>query len=265
MKEYDESNTTNLDQTPEFDNTSKESRLEITGLSRKEKRSMLRYNFKQTLETMSKREKISYILYYYKWRFILAIIACFFAIILPITIYKNTRPVAISFAIINASTPTTIDTSFVDDFTTKYNRTKGFITRENLSVSLNLETYLEEFQNNSNSSDYIKFPLHCYNGMYDIVISDKKGIDYCAYQEIITPVDNYLDKAVSDNLSDLLYFTKNPYDKSLSYAIDISNTDFAKNLNLDYDEVYIAFPGTTEENYDNALLIINYIFDIPIS
>jgi hypothetical protein len=44
-------------------------------------------------------------------------------------------------------------------------------------------------------------------------------------------------------------------------GINISDTAFAKSLNTGYDKVYIAFTGTTDENYERAMDFLEYILE----
>jgi hypothetical protein len=43
-------------------------------------------------------------------------------------------------------------------------------------------------------------------------------------------------------------------------VIDISDTEFAKSLNLGYDDVYIGFPGDQQDNHERVADLLNYLF-----
>ena len=56
-----------------------------------------------------------------------------------------------------------------------------------------------------------------------------------------------------------------PNGTSRTYAIDISDTQFAKNLNSGYSDVYVAFPGAIDRNYTNSLKFLEYVLGIDLS
>ena len=141
---------------------------------------------------------------------------------------------------------------------------KPYRTACDLDVHLDKETYLKEFGQNMNASDYTELPMKCYNGFYDVIIMDKKGMEYCGMQEITYPLKKYLPADIYTLVEDRVVETAG-YDGSVvPFAIDISDTDFAKSLNLGYDDVYIGFPGNTDQNYKNAKRMLKYILNLDI-
>lgn len=241
-----------------------EDNLELHAMSAKERRKMKLQRLRENMEDMSKWQKFVYIFSYYKWRFIIAIIIIAVCITLPLTIYQNKRPVALAYCIVNAKDPEALNTSFIDDYQNYLGLTGSLQIRKDLDVHLDKDTYLEEYNKNVDSSDYTEIPMRCFNGYYDVFIMDKKGVDYCAMQAIINPINNYLPADIYELVSDRLITSTDHDGAVVDFAIDISDTDFAKNLNLGYSPVYLGFPGTTEQNYVNAKRMLKYIFHFDI-
>lgn len=241
-----------------------EDNLELSTMSRRERRKAKTAKLKKNMENMSKGEKAGYIFSYYKWKIIMTIIVIAICIGLPLTIYKNTRPVAISYVIVNAEDPDTLNLTFVDDYIKTFNIKKPYRVNKDVDVHLDKETYMKEYMQNMDSSDYTELPLKCYNGFYDIIIMDEKGVEYCGMQEIIYPLKSYLPAELYSQVEDRIVETAGNNEVVVPFAIDISDTTFAKTLNLGYDKVYIGFPGATESNYKNAKRMLNYILGVEI-
>lgn len=256
--------TSKTETTPSEPAVEHEDNLEIQSLRFFARQRAKRAKLKKNMEGMSGFEKFKYIFSYYKWKIIIACIILGVCIALPLTIYKNTRPIAISYVIVNAEDPKAVDTSFVDDYIQTFHIKKPYRTTCDLDVHLDKETYLKEFRQNMNASDYTELPMKCYNGFYDVIIMDKKGMEYCGMQEITYPLKKYLPADIYTLVEDRVVETAG-YDGSVvPFAIDISDTDFAKSLNLGYDDVYIGFPGNTDQNYKNAKRMLKYILNLDI-
>ena len=43
-------------------------------------------------------------------------------------------------------------------------------------------------------------------------------------------------------------------------VIDVSDTDFAKSLNVGYDKIYMGFPGDEERNHTAVRDLLMYIY-----
>lgn len=240
-----------------------EDNLELHNLRFFERQRAKRAKLKENMKDMTRGQKFGYILSYYKGKIILGLILLAICIALPVTIYKKSRPVAISYCIVNAAEPDAVNTDFVDDYRTMFGLTGAYQVHNDLTVHLDKETYLQESQGSS-ASIYTELPMLCFNGYYDIMILDEKGLEYCAMQEIIYPLKNYLPADIYSLVEDRLCEAEDHDGVSVPFAIDISDTDFAKHLNLGYDKVYLGFPGNSERNYVNAKRMIKYILHLDI-
>lgn len=257
-----ESEISKTDSDPE--NVEHEDNLELHSLSFFARQRAKMNKLKKNMDGMNGMQKFAYIFSYYKWRILVAAIILAICILLPVTIYKNTRPIAISYVIVNAKDPDAVCTDFVDNYIETYNIKKPYRITYDVDVHLDKETYLEEFSQNTESSDYTELPLKCYNGYYDIIIMDEKGMEYCGMQEITYPLKNYFPADIYSQIEDRIAETAGYDGAVVPFAIDISDTSFAKSLNLGYDTVYLGFPGNNEQNYKNAKRILNYVLDIEL-
>lgn len=241
-----------------------EDNLELHSLSFRERQRARRQRLKDHMEGMTAGQKAGYILSYYKGKIILAVILLVVCIALPVTIYKKSRPVALSYCIVNSPEPSAVDTSFVDEYLDFYNLNGAYQIHNDLTVHLDKDTYLEEYSQSSSASVYTELPMLCFNGYYDIMIMDEKGLEYCAMQEIIYPLKTYLPADIYSQISDRICTADDNDGVTVPFAIDISDTDFAKGLNLGYDKVYLGFPGNTEQNYINAKRMVKFILHLDI-
>lgn len=245
-----------------------EDNLDLKRMRFFERTRIRRERFRQNMEGMSRKEKINYFLYYYKWKIVFGIIILALAVTIPITLYKNSRPVAISYAIVNSHHPEDINDSVFNDYMNYYGFTKKQqIISGNYSY-LNQATYEEDYAANPNSANFTSLPTLCYNGYYDVIITDKTGLEYCAAQSLIQPLESalYPDvyNAVSGEYADSVTQAENTSGKLYEYGIDVSDTTFAQSLNLDYDNVYICFIGYNERNLSNARKLLNFIFNLNL-
>ena len=251
------------------DSSSGENNLEINKMKffqrMKAKKERLRANTKD----MSFTEKIKYYIYYYKWPAFWSILVLAGIIAVSVTIYKNSRPVAISYAIVNATDTTTINLDGFDEYAEHYGIVKGYQIISSPTMKLSLQDFKNTDVTSDEESSYSQFTLLCGNDYYDIIITDKVGLEYCSVSGLIAPVkdrlfdDTYM--ALEQKHPDVfvsLLGNNNMYD---DYAIDISNTEFVKSLNLGYDKVYVCFPGSSEENIVNVRRFLNYVLELDIN
>lgn len=247
-----------------------EDSLELIGLTKRERRKILRQRFKDDMSEMDTKGKINHFLTYNIWK--LVVIVAFFIVTLTtaITIYKNKRPIVLSYAVLNTPNVYTLNTDMVEnDYMDYYGFTKKQQIVSTTSVSMDLDTYDENYNKNPNAAAYTSFPISCMDNYYDVIISNKKGVECCANKSLIHPLNESLTTDLygimtSTDYQDRILSVADYNGDMLEFAIDISDTNFAKALNLGYDDVYICFPGSSEDNYLNVRRFLNFIFDLEI-
>lgn len=248
-----------------------EDNLELHGLSGRQRRKELRKRFYAEMADMDTKSKVKFFFRYNKWKIIIPILVIAIVISTAGTIINNKKPVAISYAIINSPNYYDINTDVIEkDYMEYYGMsTKKYQIISTGGINYDLDTYEEDSQQYSNSAAYTSFPTNCRTNYYDIIITDKKGLEYCAKTSLIYPVDDVftadLTNAINKNYSGLLTSAKDYEDNDEVFAIDISGTAFAKSLNLDFDQAYICFPGSDTSNIENVRKMLNFIFDLGLS
>lgn len=241
-----------------------EDNLEIKRMPFKERMRFKKQRLIDNMDGMSKKEKFQHLFYYYKWHAFAVIAILFLLISVPVSIYKNKRPVALSYAVMNTPNAFALKTSLIDDYVKYYDLKKGYQVRSNTNVVLSLETYEENYD--PENASYSQFPTLCYSGEYDIIISDYAGAEFCSN----TSLTHILEESLSEDVynimleryPDLIVELPNYNNTPCAYAFDISDTSFAKNFNLGYDKVYVSFIGLNDQNKLNATRFLNYIFDL---
>ena len=239
-----------------------EDRLEMHDLSPKERRQKKKEKLKKDMEGMTGIEKASHLVRYFKWPVIITVALIIIGVSIGMTIYSNSRPTAMSYAIVNAADPDAVNVDTFTPYLEKYNLTKGYRVYGSTGIHLDPVNYEKEFDEDPNGTDYQSFPMMCFNNYYDIVISDEDGITYSAMQSIIHEADSFLDKELYEACKDRILYKTDYYGDEKPFAVDISDTEFAKSLNVGYDKVYLAFPGVSESNEHNAKQFLRYVLSL---
>lgn len=240
--------------------TKVEDRLEIKSLSRKERRAYKKKKIEETTEGMSSFEKKKYLLYYYKEAILITIgviIAVFF---LGKTIYTNTRPITISYVVINCGDQLNFNVDAVYDYAKAINKYSGHQIKGDTNVVISGEEYSKGYEGNSNSQIYINFTTMATSDYYDVIFTDMDGATACGALDIFYPLDKYLDAETYEKVKDDIVTLKNMDGKETEMIIDISDKALAKDMNLGYDTVYIGFPGDEERNHQAVKDLIDYLY-----
>lgn len=245
-----------------------EDNLELHGLSRKERNKIKRQKYRQTTAEMSRKEKINYFFYYFKIPILVTLAVIVSLAFITISLYKNTRPVAISFALLNSPSVEYLTKDDFKDYMDFYDMPSSYRIVDFYSNKCDLDIYDDYYSKNPDDAVYAQFPSLCFNDYFDVIISDKTGIEYCGKMSLIVPLEDSLDLSMSKYLNDTyperIIKVNNVNDDPVAYAIDISGTEFAQSLHLDYEDVYIALPGQSARNIANSKRLLNYIFDAGI-
>ena len=244
-----------------------DNKLEQIGMTKKEKKAIRKAMYNENTNGMTRKEKLSYFFEYYKWRVIIPIVLVAFVCYIGITIYENKKPVALGYALLNVADADTVNTYFEDDYVEYFNITGRYQFKQSIGRDIDYDYYLEnsQFIQTSNSTDYNLLSSECELGTYDVIISNAAGIKYCSATNIIKPLKGYFDSENYAALEDYMVDFIDQNGTERPFAIDISDTEFAKNLNLGYSDVYVAFPGTTEQNITNSLKFLVYSLGIDLT
>lgn len=242
-----------------------ESLLDYRYMTKEERRAYRKAEHDRYTEGMNRRQRIGYFFSCHEWHIIITAMVVISVAILSFAVYRQTRPIAISYGIVNSTDPYATDNSVFDDYKAFYGIDSSEKLREVTDLSYDLSTWEEDY--NENVAEYSSFPLLCDENLYDVLITDRTGLDCCSYINLIYPLDTLGDDLTAlfdGELSDKVVTAKDSADYVSAYAIDISGTDFAERLDTGYDEVYLCFPGNSDENQETARKLLNFIFDLGL-
>ncbi len=247
--------------------TNSETGLELASMSKKQRRLAKKQKYIETTKDMSFFQKFQYIFMYYKWYFIIPIAAIIFLVYLGNTIYKNSIPITLNYVILNVEDESLIDRSFEEDYTSYFNIEGKHRYIASMSYNIDYQYFLDNTQyiTSTNSTDYNILSLECEYGDHDVIITNQAGLNYCSNQRIAKPLRQYFSANTYGLLEEYMCDAINPQGVMEAYALDISNTNFAKGLNLNYDDVYLMFPGTKEASKTNAYQLVEYIYGIELN
>lgn len=246
-----------------------EDKLEFATMSRKERRAAKRKRLKETTEGMTFVQKLQYFLYAYKMEILLPLIVIIAVSLIVVAFFRGNKPIALSYAVVNCEDLEALDSSVIEtDYWNYYGFDDNYQFQKVLDLKYDPSTSTNEASKDAESGNYIAFPTLCDENYYDIIITNKRGLEYLSESSII----HTLGEALPSDLYDI--FTADYNDqittspaytgKSAPYAINISDTDFAKKLNPGYDDVYICFPGVSEDNQKRVKQICNFIFGLGL-
>lgn len=227
---------------------------------------------KYEMHDMTGFQKFKYILYYGKVYIIILCVLIAGSIYCIHTMSQNSRPVGISYVILNCNNQTSALTPASEGSPIKqYLEDNGLLTpkyqnHSNTRVMVDLETQEDDYYKDILSSGFLtQFREFMSTDFYDVIITDKKGLDYCIKSETKIRL-KVMDDVLSDELlNDDTIKEHTVTEKDLTgidyrVALDIRDTEFAKALKLPYDDIYLCYGGTSEENKKNAEQLTRYIF-----
>ena len=239
-----------------------EDKLELATMSFSERRKVKKKRREKEMEGMNRKERFKYLLYYYQWPIILTIMIGGCLIWLIVAVLHSKPPVALSSAILNCKNSEIVPENIFSTYMTEANINTTYRTVVEF-YHLDQSTLMDDFHDDPNNGDFTRFPTLARESYYDIVIADRGGLDYCANTEVAIYPDYVLPLDLIEALKPYEAEAKDSYGQTFVYGYDISGTDFAKSLDLGYDEIFICFPGSTSESQMHAENFIRYIFNIP--
>ncbi|MCR5149273.1 MAG: hypothetical protein K6C35_09965 [Eubacterium sp.] len=255
-----------------------EDRLETSLLTGKQKRARKKQQFLEKMEGMTKKEKAGYIIYYYKWWFIGTAAAIVFVAGIIISIYKNSRPVSISCAILNPAQAMNVQDAPLKEFVDAKGLNKGTRMVADIYYHININ-YEMSSQSESNRASTLS--LQSANDYYDVFITDRDGLEFAAFQGLIYPLDRVLGAEAVEKYKDRLYNISDYSDPALAadvakatttdelaavgnrdlpIGIDVSDTEFIKRMDLGDKKIYLCFSCKKEKRIERATMLLNYIF-----
>lgn len=235
-------------------------KLEQLALSRRDRRRYKRERLQETIRDMTPAEKRKYLLYYYKEKIIITTAILAAVVILGISYYKSSRPVALSYVVVNCADQLSFNVDAITEYTDAIGKTEGYQVKGDTNVQLVRDEYTKEYEQNANSQKYINFETMATADYYDIIFTDMEGAVYCGMMDIFYPIDRYLDADDYEMVKDDIVMLNDMDGQPTEYVINVSDNEYIKSLNLGYDDVYIGFAGDQADNHERVKEFLEYLY-----
>ena len=243
----------------------KENALDLAVMTKKEKRKLKKETFKKRLETMSMPQRILYTIRYYKWYGLGLLLLLFLLRFAIVTAYNATLPTELYLALLNDNYNNTA-TDYIQKEYREYNQlgNKNFIKIYN-DLTFESSDKLEEVGMMMNAYQQVGY-YNMYD-MLDVIIGDEEALKVYVWSDDTTAIDLSMDAELYNQIKDHVVTMSDeskrkndgkPYD----VALDISDTEFAKNCNLSYEKVYLFIPSTKYTNNEATIRFIKMVFGL---
>lgn len=242
-----------------------ENALELSGMTSKERRAFKKQLQKKRLGTMDAREKRSYIVHYYKWHFIAGIFCVFLLYWLGNIIYTASLPTELIVAITNDGTNAVAEEYIPDAFRDYYNLDHKNTIQ--IFTNLTIDNADDVAIRQNTLTDYEKIIAYITSDKLDAIIGNQMTLDYYRSTGDIALIDTCLDDKLYGQIKEhIIMATDNSSyindGKPYAAAIDISETEFVKNCNLSYDDVYLMIPNNRYTDNEATVRFIKLIFGL---
>lgn len=249
---------------PEEKEAFREDNLEMSQMTFRQRWAIRKQRIKNEMEGMARIQKVEYLLSYFKWPLIFAVGGILIFILFWVGIRNASKPVILSAAYINLSEGVYPTEEIYADYD-NYTSPDGLITKNmgsykmDTAVHFDLETYEKQYNNDSNDYSLTQFPILCTSNFFDVVITDRKGLEFCSASNLIVDPETVISSDTVLALRSRQANAKDAQGIEYFYGYDITDTAFAKQLGYP-DKVYLAFPGQSEDNKQHAERFLIYLF-----
>lgn len=278
MKEYaDSENTNDIKTDTDISETSKaessdiqedaymENALEMSTMTWKERRNCKKELRKQRMADMTSSEKFKYIIRYYKWHIILTLFAIICIGYAGKVAYRATWPTLLELAVINNKNTTSYKEYLQESYREYYELDdKNYIEiYEDLIVSSTEDTT----EVGLTMSPYQTVAYYNMYDMLDVIICDEEALKLYVSTDDTTAIDLSMDEELYKQVEDYVITMSDPKGiknegNPYTVALNISDTEFVKNCNLSYSDVYLLIPSTKYTDNENTINFIKYIYGL---
>lgn len=242
-----------------------ENALEMATMTWKEKMQYKKNIRQQRMSSMDQKEKISYVINYYKWHFIIGLFAIVCLAYTGRVIYRMTWPTVLELAIVNNKDETKykeyIPNAYREYYELNY---KNYIEiYGDLFVSENEDTT----EVGLTMSNYQTLGYYNMYDMLDVIICDKEALKLLVSTDDTTAIDLSMDEELYKQIEEHVIIMSDPKGvkndgKPYAVALDITDTEFAKKCHLSYHDVYLLIPSTKYEDNENTINFIKFVFGL---
>lgn len=243
----------------------KEDALEMATMTFKEKMAYRKELLQQRMAEMNSNEKFVYIIDYYKWHIIIGIFAIVCLAYTGKILYRATWPTLLELAIVNNTSTSNYNEYISEAYREYYDLDeKNFIEiYDDLSVSSAEDTT----EVGLTMSNYQTIGYYNMYDMLDVIICDEEALKLFVSTDDTTAIDLSMDAELYSQIKDNVITMSDPKGiknegNPYTVALDISDTEFAKQCNLSYRKVYLLIPSTKYTDNENTINFIKFVFGI---
>lgn len=243
----------------------KEDALEMATMTFKEKMAYRKELLQQRMAEMNSNEKFVYIIDYYKWHIIIGIFAIVCLAYTGKILYRATWPTLLELAIVNNTSTSNYNEYISEAYREYYDLDeKNFIEiYDDLSVSSAEDTT----EVGLTMSNYQTIGYYNMYDMLDVIICDEEALKLFVSTDDTTAIDLSMDAELYSQIEDNVITMSDPKGiknegNPYTVALDISDTEFAKQCNLSYRKVYLLIPSTKYTDNENTINFIKFVFGI---
>lgn len=205
---------------------------------------------KEKWSEMSKAEKVSYFKEYYLKTCIVAFVVLLLLLWFCVDMAHNMRNLVVSGGVLNLQ---------INDEGRKFLQ-EDYMASLNLSEKSNKIDFAGDmFLNKEQPDTYTVFQAEMAAATFNYVIADKDGLDYIARIECIADMDEAMDAELKNQVASRIVYKKyGESDTEVACAIDITDTNFAKEYITSAGPVYFVLSGKMDD-YQLGLDVLKYI------
>lgn len=212
--------------------------------------------FKNTMKSLTWKERIAHLWEYYKWFGIGAVVIIAMTVSIVISVTQNSREMLYSGVCINLSMSDEGKAYMTEDWFEKLEGDEKKAQVELTPMSLNMEAGTMTDIAMSSGEKLVAMITTC---ELDYMLMDAYALTYCGNNGMFAPLNKFLSQEMIEKFEGKLVTIKDE-DSEYVGAIDISDLPFVKKHLGSKDKVYIAFPGNTERT-DRNEAFLQYILD----
>lgn len=243
-----------------------ENKLELAGLTLREKLRYQKQQYKNQIQEMSAKERFFYTIGYYKWYFLGFCLILFLLGWGIRTAYRATWPTELYLAIVNNETLNSPADYIKETYRSYYQLDDKNFFRVYPEMYITPDEDIQQIGTTMN--DYQKIGYYNMYDMLDVIIVDEKALKVYASSDDTTAIDLSMEPDLYQQLSDYVVMLTDPNGiknegKPYAGALDITNTDFKKGCGLTYEKAYLLIPSTKYTDNDRTIRFIKMIYNIP--
>ncbi len=214
---------------------------------------------KEILASMTFKEKVSYLWEYYKWIPIVTVLVIGSLISMIPGFIENSKEVLIGGMTINVILDEKTEQVLTDELFAFIGGTDPSRQKVTLGSSILLET---DESGDASSAYAVAMQLAAEVSVseLDYILTDPVGKALLENQGLVTTLDAVFSAEYLETIQERIVYIKNYEGAEVPFAIDLTDTAFAKACHLEKFGLYIAFPGNTGRN-DQLDEFVDYLLN----